>query len=993
MVRHPVAFLSIAVVCTMTVSPVAPAQIPPADATLEAAVRSAMSLRAASIVRLAIDKEPAQLIRITVPLEGMSCTVDLTPHSVRAPGYRLIEARADGSLVDRKPGPDTTYRGGVQGVADSVAAGGIVDGGLYATVSLGDGRRYWIEPVPRHLAGEAPGAHVVYAAADIIPTGARCLTDDPPAPSEPGTPMGPRGSTLYRAQIACDADYEYYVRYGNIAAVQARISAVINTMNLQYERDVDITHDVTAIVVRSAEPDPFTTVSGLPLLNEFRAWWNSYFPDIQHDVALLFTGKNVDNCFCAAGKAYTGTVCTPDGYGWIQADLGFSFAFACDDAAHEIGHTWNACHCACTSPAYTMDPNITSVNRFGGPPSECATGWNSTTEIFVFRGTRTCLDTSYSGGIVRNDWACSAVPIGPGSWGFNTYNTNTDGPPASCRPGTRDIWYKYIAPCSGTATVTTCNSNYDTVLIAYWGGWCTDIASREIACNDDDAGACPGQSGLLSRISFGVSGGAEYLIRVAGYADATGAGLLNLTHSSSCGPPNDFCGSPMIIGRERNYSFSTTGATTDGFLEGLCNNAGDSHVLNDVWFRYDIPAGCGNQVVRISLCGSTFDTKLAVYWINCPTNANQAIACNDDNGPACGGLQSSVDVVPPFGGTYLIRVGGYNGATGSGTIRIDHGNCPVWSNDNCRDAIPVGLGSPVGFAYTTGATHDGTASCSPSTYSVDVWFSYTSPCTQTIHADLCGSNYDTALSVHRGCPGEFINYEVACNDDTAQCINGSALDFTANAGWTYHIRVSGAGGANGLYRLNLASVGVPNNDCSGAQAVSDGATTFCNAGATDGWPTCASIKDVWYRYVAGCTGRVRVGACLPTGSVAVAAYTEAACPYPIGLYQLACGATVGCAGAQTGSTVEFNVTAGTAYLIRIGGDGGTGTLTITRLRPADCDGNGLYQPADVACFINTWFASLQQGTPAGDFDGNGLVNPADVAAFINAWFAGLNGGC
>lgn len=71
------------------------------------------------------------------------------------------------------------------------------------------------------------------------------------------------------------------------------------------------------------------------------------------------------------------------------------------------------------------------------------------------------------------------------------------------------------------------------------------------------------------------------------------------------------------------------------------------------------------------------------------------------------------------------------------------------------------------------------------------------------------------------------------------------------------------------------------------------------------------------------------------------------------------------------------------------------TFTVTQppACPADADGNSLIQPADVAMFVNTWTASLQNGTLAGDFDNSGIVNPADVAAFVNAWFHALINGC
>jgi hypothetical protein len=63
------------------------------------------------------------------------------------------------------------------------------------------------------------------------------------------------------------------------------------------------------------------------------------------------------------------------------------------------------------------------------------------------------------------------------------------------------------------------------------------------------------------------------------------------------------------------------------------------------------------------------------------------------------------------------------------------------------------------------------------------------------------------------------------------------------------------------------------------------------------------------------------------------------------------------------------------------------------LCPPDANCDGQLTPADVAAFVNTWLASLQGGTVAGDFDGNGAVQPADVAAFVTAWVDALSAGC
>jgi hypothetical protein len=62
-------------------------------------------------------------------------------------------------------------------------------------------------------------------------------------------------------------------------------------------------------------------------------------------------------------------------------------------------------------------------------------------------------------------------------------------------------------------------------------------------------------------------------------------------------------------------------------------------------------------------------------------------------------------------------------------------------------------------------------------------------------------------------------------------------------------------------------------------------------------------------------------------------------------------------------------------------------LSVSTFCPADRNRDGAITPADVAVFVSDWFASLSQGTLAGDFNGDGVVTPADVATFVSAWAA------
>jgi hypothetical protein len=78
--------------------------------------------------------------------------------------------------------------------------------------------------------------------------------------------------------------------------------------------------------------------------------------------------------------------------------------------------------------------------------------------------------------------------------------------------------------------------------------------------------------------------------------------------------------------------------------------------------------------VTISLCGSSFDTTLAVF----DSCGGIELACNDDY---CA-LQSQLTIDLTAGQTYLIRVAGYNGQTGGYTLTL---------MENTRADLTVGL--------------------------------------------------------------------------------------------------------------------------------------------------------------------------------------------------------------------------------------------------------------------------------------------------------------
>ena len=122
-------------------------------------------------------------------------------------------------------------------------------------------------------------------------------------------------------------------------------------------------------------------------------------------------------------------------------------------------------------------------------------------------------------------------------------------------------------------------------------------------------------------------------------------------------PDNDTCETAEVIGEVVDYAFNTTLATTSGV---------GAHVINqDIWYSYT-PASDGT--ITVDLCGSSFDTKLAI-WDAC---GGTELDYNDD-ADYCNtrSLQSAILDLPVVSGEdYLIQLGGYSSASGFGDITI-----------------------------------------------------------------------------------------------------------------------------------------------------------------------------------------------------------------------------------------------------------------------------------------------------------------------------------
>lgn len=318
-------------------------------------VLEALDVDAFTLQRLNVPARLDLTTEVAVQIEGQVMTLRMHPHDVRAAGYQLLASEPDGTLVPAESGPVRTFRGEVAEWPGSVVAGKLVDGELEAVVALGEGLpMYGVQPARPHLPGARADEYVVHSSLALRAGDWRCaepLTEGGSVGHGGALPL-PAGASGFSGandvqitEIACDADFEYYNLNGaSVSNTEADILDIINRVEAIYEPDVGIVYEVTAILVRTSEPDPYNTTNPSGLLGQFRSEWQFNQQPIQRDIAHFFTGKNIDGS--VIGIASLGVICsTASGYGLSQSRFTSNLVARTGLTAHELGHNWSAPHC------------------------------------------------------------------------------------------------------------------------------------------------------------------------------------------------------------------------------------------------------------------------------------------------------------------------------------------------------------------------------------------------------------------------------------------------------------------------------------------------------------------------------------------------------------------------------------------------------------------------------------------------------------------------
>ena len=330
-------------------------------------------------------------------LGGAAVNVPIHNHNVRSANFIWRHATDTGFVDVPAPAP-TTFRGTVEGMPASIVAGAFIDGEPVMTIFVEQpDRTTWsLEP-----AGDGSGRYVTFRV-DASTLEGYCLTVDAEGVNgaqvaqDPG--LGATGPTpVVRGvprvvEVGLEGDFSFLQNAGsNPITAQSRLDSYINTANVIYERDVNLTFEVTGTVIRlNSGQDPYTSTQAGTRLSQVRSQWSGPLNDIPHDAAYTFTGVNLldGSSTGVLGIAYLAGICNANGVGLIEGWLGTTNTTLV--FVHEAGHNWNAQHCNGANPCRIMCAGFGGCNGFGNPAQFAPTTINAINNYAANRG---CIDT------------------------------------------------------------------------------------------------------------------------------------------------------------------------------------------------------------------------------------------------------------------------------------------------------------------------------------------------------------------------------------------------------------------------------------------------------------------------------------------------------------------------------------------------------------------------------------------------------------------------
>ena len=295
-----------------------------------------------------------------------------------------------------------------------------------------------------------------------------------------------------------------------------------------------------------------------------------------------------------------------------------------------------------------------AVDGFGGAAGEIVLNWNldpvPVNDNFIDR----ILLSGISGEVTGTNERATREPGEPDHAGYW---------------GNGSVWWKWVAPATGSATFDAQGGTFLTLLGIYTG---SSVDNLTVVASD----ASPNYTSA----SFTAHSGVEYQIAVDGSNIYVINNNIVLNWSLSPGVFNDdFIDRIEISGS----SGQTTGTNVEASQEsGEPDHAGRVGGAS-VWWKWIAPA---TDEVTFDTHGSNFDTLFAVYTGSSVDSLTEIASNDDDKSP---NYNSGLSFTAQSGVEYLIAVDGYLGA--SGDFVLNWSSAAVSNDELALDLGSAGL--------------------------------------------------------------------------------------------------------------------------------------------------------------------------------------------------------------------------------------------------------------------------------------------------------------
>jgi hypothetical protein len=344
-------------------------------------------------------------------------------------------------------------------------------------------------------------------------------------------------------------------------------------------------------------------------------------------------------------------------------------------------------------------------------------------------------------------------------------------------PGGNSIWFSWRPAFTGTVSLTTQGSDFDTVMAVYTG---TELSNLKAVAADDDSGGY-----LTSLVTFNVKSNTEYQIAVDGFQGASGRVVLGLPAGTGYRILNPSSGDsvPVIV---KSPASQTVAPNARVVLNVLATSA--TKISYQWYFQGEAIFGATSSSLIISHLqpGSVgFYDVLAANAVGSAQSesANLQIGVNPSGKPVSSGSKfatSSISASPAAMATEL-RPFDEGGDTGGYSV------AQVFSTVGA----PREPGEPEPCGQVGGASE---------------WFVYTAPADGMLVANTDGSLFSTLLGVYTGPATSFSSLvEVGCGYSTNYLTEGQPSVVIPNVakGTTFYVLVEGFQGASGVAQLQI----------------------------------------------------------------------------------------------------------------------------------------------------------------------------------------------